>query len=421
MVFGWGKKKQDSPELATKTILSLDEISSVLSKHKEEQKKQIVTKSKPLLSEINGELDSIYKIIDHLKNDTLKVEDIEKILQVIVVRAKTEVIDVISKESKKPIPNVSTYDDLLKASEASSHTLKKIGDVLGKNSRVIHVFAKKYAQSLKDHLALVTKNNTILTKMLSDYSALEDSCDSILNMVSKIQDASQEHQSTERHMTSLGDSHDSAQKLYESTQKQISDLQSSPEYQSYLEKEDKIKQIKAQEEKLNKEIDDEFSKISRPLGKYVYVTSLDKALKSILEKMVERPSQVIGAEPKESIITILESCMKGIVSGTVSVKEADKSVDQITAMISGLDTMISKKNSITSQLQQIEGSSKFDIRILESLQKQLAKAKSDHEDAQTKIKNLESEKTQNTTQKEKTRQDLESLLHRILGVKYEVK
>ncbi|NDB51026.1 MAG: hypothetical protein EB161_02510 [Nitrosopumilaceae archaeon] len=188
-----------------------------------------------------------------------------------------------------------------------------------------------------------------------------------------------------------------------------------------MEKEDKIKQIKAQEEKLNKEIDDEFSKISRPLGKYVYVTSLDKALKSILEKMVERPSQVIGAEPKESIITILESCMKGIVSGTVSVKEADKSVDQITAMISGLDTMISKKNSITSQLQQIEGSSKFDIRILESLQKQLAKAKSDHEDAQTKIKNLESEKTQNTTQKEKTRQDLESLLHRILGVKYEVK
>ncbi|NDF24898.1 MAG: hypothetical protein EB149_02755, partial [Thaumarchaeota archaeon] len=229
MVFGWGKKKQDSPELATKTILSLDEISSVLSKHKEEQKKQIVTKSKPLLSEINGELDFIYKIIDHLKNDTLKVEDIEKILQVIVVRAKTEVIDVISKESKKPIPNVSTYDDLLKASEASSHTLKKIGDVLGKNSRVIHVFAKKYAQSLKDHLALVTKNNTLLTKMLSDYSVLEDSCDSILDMVSKIQDASQEHQSTERHMTSLGDSHDSAQKLYESTQKQISDLQSSPE------------------------------------------------------------------------------------------------------------------------------------------------------------------------------------------------
>lgn len=338
-----------------------------------------------------------------------------------MVRAKTEVIDVISKESKKPIPNVSTYDDLLKASEISSHTLKKIGDVLGKNSRVIHVFAKKYAHSLKDHLALVTKNNTILTKMLSDYSTLEDSCSSILNMVSKIQDASQEHQSTERHMANLNDSHNSAQNLYDATQRQISDLQSSPEYKSYLEKEDKIKQIKSQEEHLNKEIDEEFSKISRPLGKYVYVTSLDKALKVILEKMVERPSQVIGIESKESIITILESCMKGIVSGTVSVKEADKSVDQINAMISGLDSMISKKNNIASQLHQIESTAKFDIKTLESLQKQLSKAKFDHEDASSKMKNLESEKSQNTTQKEKLHQDLESLLFRILGTKYEVK
>ena len=422
MVFGWGKKKQDGPEPSlAKTTISLNEIAPVLSSHKEAQKKQIVTKSKPLLLEIEGELNSIYKIIDHLKNDTLKVEDIEKILQVIVVRAKTEVIDVISKESKKAIPTVSTYDDLLKASESISYTLKKIGDVLGKNSRVIHVFAKKYAQDLKDRLALVTKNHSILSKMLSDYSSLEDSCSSILSMVSKIHDASQESQSTERHMESLSNSHNSAQNLYDATQRQISDLQASPEYKSYLEKEDKIKQINIQKEKLDKEIDDEFSKISRPLGKYVYVTSLDKALKSILEKMVQRPSSVIGVESKESIITILESCMKGIVSGTVSVKEADKSVDQINAMISGLDMMISKKNSMASQIQQINDGGKFDIKTLESLQKQLAKAKFDHEDAQSKIKNLESEKTQKTTQKEKIYQDVELSLHRILGVKYEVK
>ena len=61
---------------------------------------------------------------------------------------------------------------------------------------------------------------------------------------------------------------------------------------------------------ITKEIDDEFSKISRPLGKYVYVTLLDKQLKSVLERLVERPSKVVGIESIESIKTILESCMK---------------------------------------------------------------------------------------------------------------
>ena len=119
MVFGWGKKKQEEPEISTKKV-TIDQIDSILSTKKEELKKKIVIQSKPMFSEIQSELNSIYKIIDHLKNDDLKVDDIEKILRVIVVRAKTEVIDVISEESKKPLPSVSAYEDVLKTQEARS-------------------------------------------------------------------------------------------------------------------------------------------------------------------------------------------------------------------------------------------------------------------------------------------------------------
>lgn len=422
MVFGWGKKKQENQEQAqTKNTISLHDIDGLLSKHKEEKRQQIVTKSKPLLSEIQIELGSIYKIIDHLQQDNLKVDDIEKILRVIVIRAKTEVIDIISKESKKTIPQVSTYDDVLKASDAISHTLKKIGDVLGKNTRVIHVFAKKYAQELKDHLASLTESHAFLTKLIGDYSTLESTSDTIQNMATKIAESVQDLKDTTHHIETLRGSYDAAQQLSNSTQKQIADVRASPEHSAFLETKSKLEQIKSQEESLDKEIDDEFSKVSRPLGKYVYVTSLDKALKSVLEKMVERPSKVIGVERKESIIMILESCMKGILSGTVSVKETDKSVDQITHLISGLDSLISKKSKILAQIQEIEKQSTgFDGKHLESLEKQLAKSKFDSDDAQSKIKNLESELAQKTTQKEKLVHDLESSLERIFGTKYEL-
>ena len=413
MVFGWGKKKQEEPE-SVQNKITIDQIDSILSSKKEDLKKKITTQSKPLFSEIQAELDSIYKIIDHLKNDDLKVDDIEKILRVIVVRAKTEVIDVISKESKKPLPSISTYEDVLKTEEAASHTLKKIGDVLGKHSRVIHVFAKKYAQDLKDHLALVTQNHVIITKMLGDYSTLESSSETIKNMIAKFHSLTQEITEIKSHISKLQESSNAALSLCGSTQKQIEATRSSSEYLQFLDVDNKIKQIKLQEEKLDREIDDEFSKISRPLGKYVYVTSLDKSLKSILEKLVERPSAVIAAESKTSIITILESCMKGIVSGTVSVKETDKSVDQITHLISSLDGMILKKVRVQDEIQNIEKQLlSFDRKTLESLEKQLIKSKSDSNDAHTKIKTLQSELEQKLSQKQKMTSDLESALARL--------
>lgn len=422
MVFGWGKKKQDdSQQVQTKSTLSLNEIDSILEAKKDEMRKKIATHSKPLFSEIQNELNSIYKIIDHLKNDDLKVDDIEKILRVIVVRAKTEVIDIISKESTKTLPQVSTYDDVIKTADAASYTLKKIGDVLGKNSRVIHVFAKKYAQDLKDHLALVTKNHAVIAKMLTDYSLLESSSNSIKDALSKISNSSLETQDIENHISKLKESYDSFQKIHDQTQKQIEEMHASTEYVQSLDLQNKIRQIRSQEALLDKEIDDEFSKISRPLGKYVYVTSLDKPLKSILERLAERPSQVVAAESKESILTILESCMKGIVSGTVSVKETDKSVDQITNLMSGLDVFISKKNSIKSQILEIEQqNTTFDYKKLEMLEKQLAKSRSDSEDAQSKIKNLNSELEQKTAQKQKLVMDLESSLEKLLGTKYDL-
>lgn len=420
MVFGWGKKKQEDQDPVKSHTLRIDELEPILASKKEELRKKITTQSKPLFSEIERELNHIYKIIDHLKNDDLKVDDIEKILRVIVVRAKTEVIDVISKESKKSLPVVSTFEDVAKTADASSHTLKKIGDVLGKHSRVIHVFAKKYAQDLKDHLALLTENHALITKMLSDYSTLESSSGMIKDTISKIQHSTQELIDIEHHIAQLRKSQEEAQNLCESTQKQIIDTHASSEYAQLLELENKVTQIKAQEEKLDRQIDDEFSKVSRPLGKYVYVTSLDKSLKSILERLVERPSQVITTESKESIITILESCMKGIVSGTVSVKETDKSVDHITHLMSILDNLMQQKRSIQSQIQEIEKqTSAFDRKKLESLEKQLSKSKSDLTDAQTKIKNLQAELEQKSSQRQKLFQDLKSSLER-LGIKGEL-
>jgi predicted transcriptional regulator YdeE len=426
MVFGWGKKKQEQidehePKTGAGEELKLDEINPILLEKKNQLQNEIVRKTKPLFEEIKHELDSIHAIISHLKTDDLKVDDIDKTLRAHVVRSKAEVIDVISKESKKTLPNASNYEDVTKTAELAAHILKKIGDVLGKHSRVIHVFAKKYANDLKTHLELITKDHMTISKMISDHNSMESASLAINEKARKVQTTHKEINENVAHLNKLQYSFLELERTIKSTQQQIAELFESAQYEKFMQYRNEINHVVAQESQLNKEIDDEFSKISRPLGKYVYVTSLEKPLKMILEQLVQNPSNTIS-ENKDAVITILESCMKGIMSGSVSVKETDKAIDHVTHIISLLDSFVSKKNSLKSQLQDLQQKlTIFDLTNLETLEKQLAKAKSDSEDAKFKIKKLEDDLKHQMAQKDAMISELEDSLQRLLKTKYVIK
>jgi hypothetical protein len=424
MVFGWSKKSQENEQQTapspSKQLIHIPEISQILDKQKEDKQKKVLEQTRTLFEDMKKELNAIYGIVDQLKSDDLKIDDIDNRLKILVTRSKAEVIDIISKESQKQLPQVKIYTDVLTASEIASHILKKIGDVLGKNSRVIHVFAKKYAQDLKAHLELVTKNYTMISKLIGQVSSLESSIAMINDKTGKIMSTTQSMADNTRHIAKLKESYGDAEVVASMTQQQISNVFSSPVFAKFLECQEKIKQVEAKENSLNKEIDEEFSKISRALGKYVYVTSLEKPLKTMLERLVEHPSEVI-MEDKNAIVRILESCMKGIMLGAVSVKETDKSVDYITHTLSLLDGFRAKKNELREQALELRKNlESFDISQIETLERRLAKAKSDKEDAKLKIANLESELKRQTEQKQNLVDELEHALEQITGKRYQV-
>jgi DNA repair exonuclease SbcCD ATPase subunit len=420
MVFGWGKKKEQKEHIdPQKQTITLSEIESILLEQKKTKLKLALQKTTPLFAQIQDELKSIEKIISQLESDDLKVDDIDKTLQVLVVRGKSEVIEVVSKESQKTLPKVSSYDDVIHASEISAHVLKKIGDVLGKNSRVIHVFAKKYAQDLKSHLGVITNYQSEISKQISEISSFDSATSTIKEMAEKIIRLNNEIGEKSRHIDKLKEFKNECVLTIDSTEQNLDSMRSSPQHAKFLEYQQQICQVSEQYTKLNKEIDDEFSKISRPLGKYVYVTSLEKPLKAILEKLTVNSSELVSLENKASIITILESCMKGIVSGAVSVKESDKSVSQITHIISLLDDFIARKDNIRLQLEGLQDKLKiFDPKQLDELEKQIERAKLDKDDTESKISNLEAEIDHDNAQRQKLIEDLHDLLQRITGTKY---
>ncbi|TBR08893.1 MAG: hypothetical protein EPO62_05890 [Candidatus Nitrosotenuis sp.] len=421
MVFGWSKKKSGKEEQAPASSkeIRLDQINSILSDIKNSKQKQTINNTKPLFSNIQIELNSILKIIDHLSNDNLKVDDIDNQLKIIVTRSKTEIINTISKEAKIQIPQLDTFDDVKKASEITSQALKKIGDVLGKNSRVIHVFAKKYAQDLKDHLATISTSSASILRLVNVYTKLESDESLIKEKMDKIIDASQIINDKSAQIPKLKTICDGLADSVSSLKNQTDSIKSSPQHAEYLEIKNQIEQNKKEENKLGKEIDEEFSKISRPLGKYVYVTSLEKPLKILMEELIESPSKTMTAENKDAIVVILESCMKGTLSGAVSVKEADKSVEQINSLIQKLDDFLMRKNDLIKKDRDLQGKlGVFDIGSFGELEQKLQKAMTDKNDAESKIKKLESDLAHETSQRTKMISELSHDLQSISNTEY---
>ena len=364
-------------------------------------------------------MNSIFKIINQLSKDDLKIDDIDNQLKIIVTRSKTEIINTISKESKIQMPQLNTIDDVKKSLELTVQILKKMGDVLGKNSRVIHVFAKKYAQDLKDHIAVINTNYMTSLQLVQNYSKFEFDEASIKERTNKIIHISQAMSDKTSQLSKLGVMQNGLFNSEAALKDQIDAIKSSAQHAEYLQIKNRIEQNRSEENKLGKEIDEEFSKISRPLGKYVYVTSLEKPLKLLMERLIQNPSKELTVENKDSIVIILESCMKGTISGSVSVKEVDKSVEQINSLIKRLDDFIVYKNNLVKNEQDLQSKLRsFDIDTLDELEHKLQKTIHDKIDNELKIKKLESELTQETNQHSQIISELTVSLKNISNADY---
>ena len=66
-----------------------------------------------------------------MRKTSLNIDDIDKHLAIIVVRGKKQVIDII-KKGVVHLPKISSLEDAEELNLVLSQTLKKVGDVLGR-------------------------------------------------------------------------------------------------------------------------------------------------------------------------------------------------------------------------------------------------------------------------------------------------
>jgi len=425
MVFGWKKKKPQNQESGQSVSIgkeiSFSDIPKLLEEIKSIRIKTMISETKSFRKNMETHREAILKIANELERDSLKVDDIDMHLQILVVRGKKLVISTIQKEASDKFPEVTSFDNISSLNSILSQMLKRIGDVLGRQSRVIHIFAKKYATKLKAHLAVLNSEKENLQRFLTNYDILDNEISLILEKIESYNNSLKLVEETKTRLTELKNNVIHYEQTIESTNQNIENLKSSKEHTKFLEIKKEIKAHSSQESQIKNQVDLQFTKISRPLSKYEYISSLEKPEKKLLEELANNPFNVISEANKENIVKILYAVRRGVESGSVSVKDSEKSVSQIDETIGVLDNLIMKIDVFMKQKNSLEQKLEiFNVEKLNEDESILNKTESNKKDAESKIQNLEKKADETSKSLPKTILYIEEKLRNVSKTKYHI-
>ena len=423
MVFGWGKKKNEQipREILKQKEIKLSEVQKIIKDFLDLRNAQTLTEIKLLRDQTSPLIKELAGIAHALENDDLKVDDIDKHLRIIVVRGKKQVIDVIKKDATD-LPEVSSFDDIINMNNVLNHKLKKIGDVLGRQTRVIHIFAKKYAVKLKEILAEMNSNINEIQKLIKNSQDTKSASNEITELLDKIKKLEHDSISKNQRMSETQNMLDSVRDKIKHLEISIEKIKSGKKYAEFLKLNQSLYSFNDTKNRIKNEIDAQFTKISRPLGRYEYASSLDKELKSLLSQLIKEPYNALTQKNKNSIIVIFESVRKGISSGSISVKDVEKSTSYLRETEELLGEFIQKINNFVEKKQEIQSKiTEFDNSELSTLQKNLEKTMTQKQDNSSKISSFKKDIDENHENIPKIISEIENKLKRFSNTDYTIK
>lgn len=419
MVFGWGKKKEDRPQQSEKKEIVLNDIPKIIDEILHLRTTQTLNEIKSMRNSTEPLINELSKIGQTLEKDNLAVDEIDKHLRIIVVRGKKQVIDAIKKDIVE-LPKVSTMDDAKELNDVLNQILKKTGDVLGRQTRVIHIFAKKYAEQLKEILTQMNSNHFEIQQLIKNYDETNTNSKHIFNSLNTLSDYDNEIMHHSDRISQLKKENETLNANISVISDSIKKIKSSKEYDDYTSLTESLEKLNIEKTHIKNQIDDQFTKISRPLGRYEYVSS-DKEQKNLLAKLLDDPIEVLSTKNKDMIIIILENVRKGILSGSISVKDLEKSMSQITETVEMLDFFIHNVDEFKGKVQNIQNKmSQFERSELNKLEKDLEKTLDQKTQNEQKIITFENEMKEFSTKIPYLINELESKLRIISNIQYTI-
>ena len=383
MVFGWGRKKTAEPEPVVRSI-RLEEAPQISKEAHQRRSEQTITEASNMLHRTNSLIRELGRIRGNIEQDDLRTDDVDKRLRPMVIKGKRMLVDALRNNAVEIRP-IRDYEDMVRANEELDHRLKKVGNILGKQTRVIHAFAEKYATRLKQILEEVDENRKSMTKAANRYQYDTELSDSVEEGVRNVRALEQSVlDNADRGRQAEREKADAEQSM-QRVSGQMAEFKSSKEYSDLVKLRERMEEAEAARAALASEVSTQFTKVSRPMSRYVHVSS-DKEQTALLHRVIKNPYDTMSRRDMDRVITLLEGIRKAVLSESISVKDTAKASDAITQTEEAIGGFVQRaadiEATIRSTAETIKKSSPTRLDILE---KEMESLQDERERANQKI------------------------------------
>ena len=392
MVFGWGKKKTQQYEediTSREKEIFLSEIPDIIKQLKSIKEKTIISETDIFRNKIKSNCDSILKTVGDFEHASIKSEDLDPHLYTILQRGKKQVVSTIKQECTVNFPDIISLNEVLTFHKLSTRMLKKIGDMVGRQSTVLHTLANKFANKLKADLINLKNGNDEIQTLIDNHVNFEDKANEILENIDKYNQSEKAIVVMNNNQKQMKKNLKDLSSTIQHDMDEIESIKSSKEYTNFSKVQENIGNLSAGMYKIKNDIEIQFTKISRPLNKYVYITSLGKSEKKLLEDLANNPFDIMSKTSKQDITKILELVRNSVQSGTVSVKDINKSLLHIDETLEKLDSFFGKISEHNQLKDKLENDLKnYNFENLRQNESKLRKHQDDKSKTESKIESL---------------------------------
>jgi len=392
MVFGWGKKKTQQYEediTSREKEIFLSEIPDIIKQLKFIKEKTIISETGIFRNKIKSNCDSILKTVGDFEHASIKSEDLDPHLYTILQRGKKQVVSTIKQECTVNFPDIISLNEVLTFHKLSTRMLKKIGDMVGRQSTVLHTLANKFANKLKADLINLKNGNDEIQTLIDNHVNFEDKANEILENIDKYNQSEKAIVVMNNNQKQMKKNVKDLSSTIQHDMDEIESIKSSKEYTNFSKVQENIGNLSAGMYKIKNDIEIQFTKISRPLNKYVYITSLGKSEKKLLEDLANNPFDIMSKTSKQDITKILELVRNSVQSGTVSVKDINKSLLHIDETLEKLDSFFGKISEHNQLKDKLENDLKnYNFENLRQNESKLRKHQDDKSKTESKTESL---------------------------------
>jgi chromosome segregation ATPase len=352
--FGLFKKKEsklpaERPAMALPAAgtLSIQQAQDLLHDVESARVQELAAHLAPIKESAVESLQVIGGLANEMEHEKIKLEGVEQRFRSVAENARKTIVSSLRREALTELLLPQSANDAKKFKERFEAMMSRFGEVSGSHSKVINAFMKKHANKMKAEFDILTKLLNETKTIMSDFEQKRSpivKCGGVLNTA--LQKAAS-IRSTETSVQNIENEIIVIQDELEGLKSELGTLKATPEFEEALTVAQKASEADRQEQLIHTQLRDLFSRVSRAFTKYSY--GLTKETERRLQMMSDEPWRMLYESDISPYSSLLTEIHKSIDSGTIQLKDSDKILHYINAILKSLPELQSKAQALRAE------------------------------------------------------------------------